>query len=377
MEQRILMVDDEQRVLDAMRRSLHGRYAVTTAASGAEGLAEMEAARDAGTPFAVVVSDMMMPIMNGAQFLTRAAQLSPDSVRMILSGQADLSSTVEAVNTAHLFRFLVKPCETTELTAALDAALRQHQLVLAERELLAGTLHGAVSVLTEVLSLANPQAFRRAGRLHTLVDSVAAALDLQDDWELALAGNLGQIGCVALPPEVVEAAVTGQDLPPAELAMYRGHPAVARRLLERIPRLERVARWVGGQAVSVDDEPVVEAGSPGSAVFAAATSMMAFLDAGQKPTIALHRLSQTGNYSEALLDALLDAAAEVAPKGQLKELPAADVRPGMVLVQDVLTVTGLVLVRKGEKVTDTLATRLHNFAASVGLVEPVHVIVGG
>jgi hypothetical protein len=49
----------------------------------------------------------------------------------------------------------------------------------------------------------------------------------------------------------------------------------------------------------------------------------------------------------------------------------------MVLVQDVLTVTGLVLVRKGEKVTDTLATRLHNFAASVGLVEPVHVIVGG
>jgi hypothetical protein len=93
------------------------------------------------------------------------------------------------------------------------------------------------------------------------VDSVAAALDLQDDWSWRWPQPRPD-RCVALPPEVVEAAVTGQDLPPAELAMYRGHPAVARRLLERIPRLERVARWVGGQAVSVDDEPVVEAGSP-------------------------------------------------------------------------------------------------------------------
>jgi len=369
------MVDDEPRLLDGLRRSLRGRHNLHTATSGADGLEALQKALDDGEPFAVVVSDMMMPAMNGAQFLGRAAEVSPDTVRMILSGQADLSSTVAAVNAGSLFRFLLKPCETDDLAAALDDGLRQYQLITAERQLLAGTLNGAVSVLTEVLALANPQAFGRASRLRRLVESMAEQLGLADDWELSLAANLAQLGCIAVPGEVLEQAVAGAECSAAELAMYRSHPTVAKQLLSRIPRMERVGRWIGGQAVDAQDEPVVDADAPASAVFAAATMMLAALDAGEKPVTALHRISQTGNFSEELLDALLDAAADAGPTGVLKELPAMDVRTGMTLAQDVLTVTGLVLVRKGEKVTPTLATRLHNFARSVGVIEPVHVMI--
>jgi CheY-like chemotaxis protein len=371
------MIDDEPRVLDAMRRSLAGRYTLVTAASPVEGLAAVEGAVAEGFPFAVVVSDMMMPGMNGAQFLAEARRLSPDSIAMILSGQADLASTVEAVNGGNLFRFLLKPCDGPILTSAFDAALRQHQLVLGERELLAGTLNGAVAVLGEALAITNGEAFRRAGRLRSLVAAVAAALGVADDWELELAANLAQIGCVSLPGEVIEKVVTAQPLTPEEREMYRRHPAVARRLLERIPRLERVARWVGDQPVSVDDLPAPEPECLPSEIFATAAWMLTALDNGLRPTVALHRLLAAGRYSAPLLDALLVASTAAAPQGQHKEIPALDVRPGMTLLQDVLTTTGLVLVRKGERCTETLTTRLHNFARSVGVVEPVHVLVGG
>ncbi len=376
MQQQILMVDDEPRLLDAMRRSLYGRYSLVTAASPAEALDLLEQSTAAGQPFAVIVSDMMMPLMNGAQFLTRAGAISPDSVRMILSGHADLTSTVDAVNGGNLFRFLLKPCEPPVLMTALDAALRQHELVRSERQLLSGTLNGAVSMFTEALSLVNPEAFRRAGRLGALVDSVARAQGLEDDWELSLAGNLGQIGCVSLPGEVIEKVVAGAQLGEQELQMYREHPAVGRRLLERIPRLDRVARWVGDQPVTVDDRPAPEPDSESARIFAAAAWMLAALDAGLAPTVALRRLIGLGNYPEPLLDALLDASTTIQPQGQKREVKAADLRLGMVLSQDVLTAAGLVLVREGQLVTEALRTRLQNFAKSVGLIEPLHVVVG-
>src|SRR5215211_3563188 len=104
MGDRVLMVDDEPRILDGMRRTLHGSYKILTAESGEAGLELQRQAIEAGDPFAVIVSDMRMPSMNGAQFLTAARAADADAVRLILSGQADLESTIAAVNDADLFR---------------------------------------------------------------------------------------------------------------------------------------------------------------------------------------------------------------------------------------------------------------------------------
>jgi DNA-binding NtrC family response regulator len=163
---RVLLVDDEQRILDALRRTLHGRYKVETANSGPDALTVLSASLTDPTsgPIAVIVSDMMMPGMNGADFLTKARDVAPDAVRMILSGQADLTSTIAAVNNADLFRFLTKPIDSPTLITALDAALRQYELVISERELLRSTLTGAVDVLVETLALASPLAYRRCWR---------------------------------------------------------------------------------------------------------------------------------------------------------------------------------------------------------------------
>src|ERR1700754_1144962 len=110
MANRVLVVDDEPRVLDGLRRTLGAKYNVAVALSGAEGLKKLQQGRGSSNPFAVVVSDMMMPEMNGAEFLAKASEVNPDAVLMILSGQADLRSTIAAVNNSKLFRFIAKPC---------------------------------------------------------------------------------------------------------------------------------------------------------------------------------------------------------------------------------------------------------------------------
>ena len=99
MIERILVVDDEPQVLQGIQRSLYNRVELQTAVGGMEGLRRI---REDG-PFALVISDMRMPEMSGSQFLSQVREYNPDIVRIMLSGQADLQATIEAVNEGHIY----------------------------------------------------------------------------------------------------------------------------------------------------------------------------------------------------------------------------------------------------------------------------------
>jgi len=116
MEQKILFVDDDANILAAFRRHLRKRFHFDTALGPEEGL---KAVVEKG-PYAVVVSDLRMPKMDGIEFLTHVKEIAPDTVRMMLTGHADLHNTIEAVNEGNIFRFLTKPCPVDELSKALQ-----------------------------------------------------------------------------------------------------------------------------------------------------------------------------------------------------------------------------------------------------------------
>jgi DNA-binding NtrC family response regulator len=140
----VLCVDDEPDVLEGLRDVLHRSFDVRVAGSGAEGL---EILRNGPDSFAVVISDMRMPGMTGSEFLRAARVIASDTVRMLLTGQADVDAAIRAVNDAHLFRFLTKPCDSQALLCACAAALNQHYLQTADRALLQETLRGSVDAL--------------------------------------------------------------------------------------------------------------------------------------------------------------------------------------------------------------------------------------
>lgn len=124
MNDKILFVDDEQHLLDAMRRQFRGRYNVFTALGGHEGLRVLKAEG----PFAVIVTDFKMPLMNGLEFLEKSREVSSASVRIMLTGYAEHQTAIDAVEKGNVFHFLTKPCDTETLSQALTAAIELHQL---------------------------------------------------------------------------------------------------------------------------------------------------------------------------------------------------------------------------------------------------------
>lgn len=121
---KILFVDDEQHLLDAMRRQFRGQFEMATALGGHEGLRVLQ--NDG--PFAVIVSDFRMPMMNGVEFLERSRDISPDSVRIMLTGYTEHQTAIDAVEKGHVFHFLTKPCDGETLAAALQAAMDLYEL---------------------------------------------------------------------------------------------------------------------------------------------------------------------------------------------------------------------------------------------------------
>lgn len=127
--QKILFVDDEPAALHLYRLMLPGEFDISTAVCGEDGLALL---RNLG-PFAIVVSDMQMPGMDGVQFLRRVRQLAPNTIRLLFTGRVDLNGAVNAVNEGGIFRLLMKPCEESVLAEAINSALACHNQRKEER----------------------------------------------------------------------------------------------------------------------------------------------------------------------------------------------------------------------------------------------------
>jgi DNA-binding NtrC family response regulator len=132
MSEKILFVDDSTIILRALQLQLRNRYSVSVASSGQLGLDMM---KQEG-PFAVVISDMKMPVMDGVTFLKKAKEISPDSILMMLTGNADDKTAIDAVNDDNVFRFITKPCLSELLINSIDAALKQSRLIHAEKKLM-------------------------------------------------------------------------------------------------------------------------------------------------------------------------------------------------------------------------------------------------
>ncbi len=383
MNEKILFVDDDPNILDAYRRKLRGVLHVETAEGGAEGL---RVVMERG-PFAVVVADMRMPGMDGVEFLARVKDIAPETVRMMLTGNADINVAMQAVNEGNIFRFLTKPCPPDILGNALIAAIRQYRLVTAEKELLEGTLKGAVELLAEILSWVDPEAFGRTLQLRNHAKALGKRLQIGDLWELELAATLSQIGYMSVPHETLARAYAHQPLTKDEENAIATAPLVAHELVARIPRLDSVARIIlyqhklfngGGfpeDNVAGKDIPL------GSRILKVILDMLKLESEGYSKRDALKEMrKRDGWYDSSVLYAAVDLFAGRTEIGDMpvpKEiaLSLGDLRAGLTIADDITTMDGRLLVRGGAVITDALLVRIKKFAGLVGVKEPIRVLL--
>jgi response regulator RpfG family c-di-GMP phosphodiesterase len=375
MSDRILFVDDEPNVLDGIRRTLRKHSELHTATSGADALRLLS---EVG-PFALIVSDMRMPLMNGVQFLAKVRELAPDTVRMILSGQSDLQATIAAVNDGHIYRFLNKPCPSEQLWSAVEDGLKQYRLLTAEKVLLEQTLNGSVQMLIEILGMVRPAASTRAARLQRYSIALAAALALPPRWQWGLAALVSQIGCAALPDEILSKVAADQSLSEEERRLFESHPEVAGKLLVSIPRLEDVAAIVTAQFGAADWEGLPEdlhqwdVRAVGRLLLRAAIEFDRLITRGMTREAAVASLRAS---KLALPPTLLKALSNLALSGQdrvLRKVRLKDLTIGMILDEDLVSPKGIRLVPMGQEVTRALIVRLTSIANGVGVAEPFRV----
>jgi FixJ family two-component response regulator len=378
MPDKILFVDDEPQVLDGLKRMLYKEFEVDTAV-GAE--LALTAIRVCG-PYSVVVSDMRMPGMNGAQFLTQLRQTAPDTVRMLLTGYTDLNAAVAAVNDGNIFRFLTKPCTKEVLATAITTGLVQYRLITAEKELLERTLMGSIKVLTDVLSAASPEAFGRSMRIARCVRHLVSKFDLPSPWRFEAAAMLSQLGCVTLDPEIIQAAYLGENLSPENQARFAAHPLVARDLLVNIPRLESIAWMISQQLVKETSPTIPQTPEAGAEAIVFGAKMLklavAFDDLrmkGMSDEDAISKLQ--GRHVEFGAD-LVEALVSIKPesgKMEVRKIPASKITTGMILQQEIRTLTGMLVVAKGQEVTHALLIKLDNFSRGGTIDKEIMVLV--
>ena len=377
MSERVLFVDDEPQVLEGIQRSLRKQVDMQTATSGAEGLRLLN---EAG-PFALVISDMRMPCMNGAQFLTKVREHNPETVRMILSGQSDLQATIAAVNEGHIYRFLNKPCPPEQLLSAIEDGINQHRLITAEKVLLEQTLSGCVTMLIELLGMVSPSASSRASRLQRYTVGLTASLKLPGHWQWPLAAYVSQIGCVALPKDILSKVEAGQHLTEEEKRLHESHPDVAHKLLASIPRMEEVADIVTAQfnpqsfASGPQDLREWDVRSMGRLLLRTAIEFDRLAFGGMRREAAAAALKDS---SLGFPSAVIEALRGLVPSGQhlaIRQIRLKDLSPGMTLDEDLVTSKGIRLVPEGHEVTRSLIVRLNSIATGVGVAEPFRVRV--
>jgi len=380
MTDKILFIDDDVNLLSGIKRQFRNRFKITTAAGGEKAI---EAVNEHG-PFAVVICDMRMPGMDGLEVLATLMKISPDTVRIMLTGNADQQTAINAVNEGNILRFYNKPCPPEQLADGIEAGIKQYGLVIAEKELLANTLAGSVKVLVDVLSVVDEESFGKASRVREWVRLLTKPLNLSQSWILEMAAMLSGIGWVAIPPGLREKAKSGVSLSTLEKEIVSEVPETGKKWIENIPRLKVVANIVYYQNKGFDGSGFPNDGVAGDEIPLEARVLKLLYDLCEVTT-EVNPGKESFNIlkQKALLydPAIFAMAKKHLPSEkketgedvhfQAAEIPLSMLIAGYELLEDIKTVEGKLILAKNQQISNALLVKLRNIDRIHKIQQPI------
>lgn len=368
MSNRILFVDDDQNLLSGIKRLFRREFDITTADTPEEGIQRVTD----NSNFAVVISDFRMPNINGVEFLSQVRQLSPNSVRIMLTGQADIDAAIGAINDGNIFRFLNKPCPDDKLRNILNDAIQQYNLITSEKTLLEETLNDSLAVLLDVLALTSPLAFSHSNLISKYANSIIKNLNPTDPWQFKIAAKLSQIGCVSLPNDLLQKVFFDEALSIEEAELFNNHPKTGKELVQKIPRLETVAEIIQDQLLPTPQEPfdTWSTSQLGAQILRAASHLTRLIKQGISFNNAKEKI--TPSIHQKILDALhkVEDNSETISSVSLDELST-----NMTFEEDICADNNFLLITKGQPVTFLTIQRLKNFQTQMNIPQSFKVRV--
>ncbi len=379
MSARILFVDDEPHVLAALRRTVGDLWEVDTASSGPLALKSIRE----NPPYSAIVVDQRMPGLTGLEVLEEIARFSPNTTRIMLTGNLDQETAVGAVNAGHVFRYLNKPCGDRVLIETLTAAIAQYELLSSRQELLERTLSGSLAMLTDVLAMIDPVDFGHSKQVRDQARDLCAQAKYDNAWQIEVGAMLAHVGMVSVPVSIRSKMKQEQALSEADKEVLAKVPRVGYDLIRKIPYLQPVADIVLYQDKRFsgtgypEDRVAGEAIPFGSRVIKALRDFDVLLKECGDPRQALKTMNlRRGWYDPRVLEDVFNAFAANAPHPAPKvcATTARCLRIGQVLATDLKGKDGRVLAEAGTEVTPVHLTLVSELANLDLIVEPIQVV---
>lgn len=380
MRHRVLVVDDEAAILEMLCAALAERYEVDAVASGEEALLQIARAE----PYALVVTDMIMQRVNGIEVLAAAEKKSSLTVRVLLTGDRKHETAVAAVNRGHIFRFLDKPFSVKQLYETVQEAVQHYDVAIAEQRLLDGTLRNSIGILMEVASTIDPPSFELSQRLRRTIRKFARELRLPSPWELEMTAALARVGTATLPGSLLRRRGSDQ-LSEIEKKLLARVPEISSELIQTIPRLETVAAAIRYQGKNFDGSGTPADSIAGENIPLAARILKIFTDRAQLELNSLSGASvrktmeaRTGIYDPTLLAESFTCFPErifpdVSRTAKVHMVMAGGLKPNQIVVKEIKTEEGLVLVAAGSGLTAMMIHRISNHLALRLISQPFFV----
>jgi response regulator RpfG family c-di-GMP phosphodiesterase len=353
-------------------------YTVETARNAEEALLRVRA----DEPFSVIVADVFMPGMSGIEFLAQCAKLSPETVRIAVTGDPGRNTVVDSVNEGNVFRFVSKPVRIETLIAIIEAAVERYESLQMERELMETTVRTSVNLLLEVLATVDPPSFELSQRVRGSVRHFVRHLKLPNAWELELAASLARIGTVAIPADVMRKVAREMPLASREAELVGQVPQLGWQLLKQIPRMGRVAEAIRYQAKNFDGtgSPADDIG--GARIPLGARILRIFVDRalleidGVAQREAYRAMAaRTGKYDAELLEASFECFPDYILSGlsaekEVRLVSAEQLQPDQTLATEIRTNDKLLLVATGTRLTPVIVQRIRTHVALGTVIGP-------
>jgi len=409
----ILCVDDEPNILSALKRLFRGKgWQVRSADGGQAALALLEA-----ESVDLVISDMRMPEMDGAEFLAQVRARWPDTVRLLLTGHSDIKAVIEAINRGEIYRYITKPWddhdivlivrqalerkaleaekkrlealtarqneELKNLNASLEAKVRERtaELQVANEKLKASFLT-SIKVFSTLMEMRGGNLSGHSRRVADLARRIAVKLKLdgQQVQEIFVASLLHEVGKVGFADDLLGTPVA--MMKPEQLDLYRKHPLQAQQLLLPLVDLQAAAEIICDQFERFDGtgfprKLCAEAIPIGARILSLAsdydnmqigTMTANRLNANEAQIIIVHSSGQRYDPQvvNAFIETLNSTAKAKVDSESFREIMvnARDLKAGMVLARDLLSHSGMLMLSSGHMLDSHLIGKINSFLKS-------------
>lgn len=425
----LLFVDDEANILSALKRLFRPLgYRIFVAESGAAGLEIL-----AKEKVDLVISDMRMPEMNGAQFLEKVREQWPDTLRILLTGYADITSTIDAINKGQIFRYISKPWEDNDITLSVKHALERRDLERKNQGLeeltrkqnqelkqLNAGLEEKVRARTEEVRqtmqfleqaherlkrsfLASIRAFSNliemraggvlAGHAKQVADvarKLAQRLGMKDTevQDVVFAALLKDLGKMGLPDRLLTKSLA--DLDEEERRLLAKHSIQGQAALMSLEQLHEAGKLIRSQHECYDGSGYPDRLSGfaiplGARILAVAgdyyAMQMGLLQARRmsaEDALAFLVAHRGKRYDPVVIDAFVELRNETLPPGAASEVVLGSFRlkSGMVLARDLQTKEGTLLLARDHVLDDAVIAQLRAYEKAMGIALSVTVRAG-